>query len=413
LRASGNGVCLQCHAAGKYDSPKHHFHKLGSTGARCVECHMPARTYMVIDARRDHSIRIPRLDLTITIGTPNACNQCHTDKSAQWASDSIKKWYGSTAQGFQSYAEVFHEASEGAPGAFQALTSVAGDADQPAIARATALARMADYAPQPDDPTVHQAVVDPSPLIRRSAAAALSNSDPAASAPVLSSLLADPVRSVRIETADVLAAIDPPSPALERAMHDYVDAQQLNADRPESHLNLAVMFAKQKKLSDAEAQLKQALSLDPSFTPAAVNLADLYRTQHRDAEGETILRTTLLRSPSDPSLLYALGLLMVRQGQKAKALNLLAEAAKGDPDNPHYAFVYAVALNDTGEPAAAIATLETSLKTHPYDRDSLNALIAYLALAGNRKDALEYARRLYELEPGNAQLRDMLSTENP
>ena len=411
LRAPGNSVCLQCHAAGKYDSPKHHFHALGSAGSRCVECHMPTRTYMVIDARRDHSIRIPRPDLTLTLGIPNACNACHNNQSAQWALDSLMKWYGHTPEGFQRYAETFHAASEGAPGALQTLESLAGNADQPAIARATALARMADYAPGADDPTIHRAVADQSSLIRRSAAVALSNSDPTAGAPVLSPLLADPVRSVRIETADVLAALDPPTPALDRAVHEYIDAARLNADRPESHLNLALLLVKRKKLDDAETQLKEALSLDPSFAPAAVNLADLYRMQHRDAEGAAILRDALRHSSSDPALLYALGLVMVRQRQKATALSLLAEAAKGDPGNARYAFVYAVALRDSGENAAAIATLETSLKSHPYDRDSLNAVIAYLAQAGDRKGALEYARRLYQLEPGNPQLRDMLSAE--
>ena len=68
LRAEGNQVCLQCHAAPKYDSARHHFHKLGAGGSRCVECHMPTRTYMVIDVRRDHSIRIPRPDRNYPAG---------------------------------------------------------------------------------------------------------------------------------------------------------------------------------------------------------------------------------------------------------------------------------------------------------------------------------------------------------
>ena len=80
LRATGSGVCLQCHAAKKYDSARHHFHNPGSSGSRCVECHMPARTYMGVDSRRDHSIRIPRPELSIELGVPNACNGCHRDR---------------------------------------------------------------------------------------------------------------------------------------------------------------------------------------------------------------------------------------------------------------------------------------------------------------------------------------------
>ena len=414
LRAEGNRVCLQCHAGNRYDSPRHHFHKLGAAGSRCVECHMPTRTYMVIDARRDHSIRIPRPDLTLRLGTPNPCNQCHVDKSAQWASDSLQKWYGHPPEGFQHYAETFGAAGENAPGAERALGELALNSEQPAIARATAVSRLASYFPSPNEPAVRGAAIDRSALTRRAAAAALSNSDPQASASTLGSLLGDPVRSVRIETAEVLAPLDvraaDPGLAttLEHATQEYVAAQELNADRPESHLDLASLSAKRKDLKEAEAQLKDALSLDPTFVPAAVNLADLYRSLGREADGEATLRTALRDSSSDPALLYALGLSMARQGQHAKALDLLASAASGDPRNARYAYVYAVALNEAGQRSAAINTLERSIKSHPYERDSLTALVIYLDQTHDRRKAVPYARRLLQLEPDNQGLRRML-----
>jgi hypothetical protein len=81
LLVEGNALCAQCHLASKFDSPEHHFHKPDSTGALCISCHMPTNTYMGVDARRDHSMRIPRPDLTVQTGAPNACNACHADKS--------------------------------------------------------------------------------------------------------------------------------------------------------------------------------------------------------------------------------------------------------------------------------------------------------------------------------------------
>src|SRR5262249_9507421 len=292
LRAEGNQVCLQCHAAPKYDSARHHFHKLGAGGPRCAECQMPPGPYMVIDVRRDHSIRIPRPDLTLRVGTPNVCNQCHADKSAQWAADSLKQWYGHTPQGFQRFAETLHAAAQEAPGAERAHEELAADSEQPAIARATAVSRLADYSPAPIEPAVRGAAIDRSALMRRAAAVALSNSDPEGSAAVLGLLLSDPVRSVRIETAEVLAPLDSRAAAprldgrLERAVEEYVAAQELNADRPESHLDLALLSARRKNVAAAEAQLKEALSLDPTFVPAAVNLAGLYRSLGREPDGE-------------------------------------------------------------------------------------------------------------------------------
>ena len=418
VRAIGNNTCMQCHLAKKYDSPKHHFHKIGSAGADCVECHMPTRTYMVVDPRRDHSIRIPRPDLSVKLGTPNACNNCHTDKPAQWALDSVNKWYGHAPKGFQRFAETLDAGSSGAPGAQQSLERLIADREQPAIARATALSMLSPYAPPPTSAVVSIGVSDDSALVRRAAAHALSNSDPVGSANALAPILRDPVRAARIEAAEVLAGLTVDNlPAdvvavLNRATNDYISAQQLNADRPEAHMNLGLLYAKENHLDKAEAELKTALSLDPSFVPAAVNLADLYRGQDRDEEGERVLKDAIRRSPNDASLEHVLGLLMVRQKRSAEGLDLLAAAARIDPGNARYAYVYAVALNGAGQTRAAIETLERSIKAHPYDRDSLAALVNFLEQSGDPAKALTYARRLDELEPENPQVRRMLKELN-
>ncbi len=414
LRASGNNVCMQCHSAEKYDSPKHHFHKTGSAGAQCVECHMPTRTYMVVDRRRDHSIRIPRPDQSVKLGTPNACTECHTGKSAKWALDSVNNWYGHAPMGFQRFAETLDAGSSGAPGAQQSLERLVADREQPAIARATAFSMLAADAPAASDAAVRAGVGDDSALVRRAAARAMSNSDPSASVTALAPLLADPVRAVRIETAEVFAGVPADnlpaatSAALGRATDEYVGAQLLNADRPDAHVNLGLLYAKENHLDKAEAELKTALSLDPSFVPAAVNLADLYRAQHKDEEGERVLKDALVRSPNDASLNHALGLLMVRQHRSAQGLQMLAAAARGAPGNARYVYVYAVALNDAGKTKAAIETLQASLKAHPYDRDSLAALVSFLERAGDTAKALTYARRLGELEPADPQVQQML-----
>jgi len=414
LRAAGNNLCMQCHSAHKYDSPKHHFHKIGSAGAQCAECHMPARTYMVIDARRDHSIRIPRPDLSIKLGTPNACNNCHTDKSAQWASESVNKWYGHPSEGFQRFSQTLQAGSTGAPGAQQSLERLVADREEPAIARAAALSMLAAYAPPPTDSAVRAGVADDSALVRRAAARALSNFAPASSAKALAPLLSDPIRSVRIEAAEVLAGLPADSipqnvsTSFAHASDEYVNAQRLNADRPEAHLNLGLLYARQNHFEKAETELKTALSLDPSFAPAAVNLADLYRAQSRDEEGERVLNDAIGQSPNNASLEHALGLLMVRQKRNAPALELLAAAAHNDPANARYVYVYAVALNDAGKTEAAIKALENSIEAHPYDRDSLAALVTFLEQAGDPTKALTYVQRLEGLEPGNPQVREML-----
>jgi Flp pilus assembly protein TadD len=118
-----------------------------------------------------------------------------------------------------------------------------------------------------------------------------------------------------------------------------------------------------------------------------------------------VLRSALKRSPDNAALLHALGLLLVRQKQKAKAIDMLAAAERLDPENARYAYEYALALNDIGRTTAAINVLEASLKAHPYDRDSLGALVTFLDNAGDSAHALSYAQRLSELDPDNPQVR--------
>ena len=375
---------------------------------------MPTRTYMVIDARRDHSIRIPRPEPSVKLGVPNACNGCHREKSAAWAARTVAKWYGHAPVGFQRFAEALQAGSAGAPGAQKALAQLIADREQPPIARASALALMARYSGPLAAAVVRESVSDVSPLVRRAAARALSNNDSRTSIGTLAPLLRDRVRAVRIEAAEVLAGtptdVMPGGEvaALKRATDEYVAAQVLNAERPEAHLDLALLFAKEKRFAEAKSELTIALSLDPSFAPAAVNLADLDRELGHEADGERVLRDAIARSPDDASLQHALGLLLVRQGYRQEALDRLAAAARLDPANARFVYVYAIALGDAGRTDRALDVLQDNIAGHPYDRDSLAALANLYGSSGNPRKAVVYAKRLADLEPHDAQVRQLI-----
>jgi predicted CXXCH cytochrome family protein len=407
LRAPEGEVCLQCHEAGKYESPKHHFHPLNSRGADCIECHMPATTYMIVDPRHDHGFRVPRPDLSVKLGTPNACNRCHADHSPAWAAKRVEQWYGHTPEGYQRYAEILHDGSTGAPGVVERLLGLAEDKSQPAIARASALARL-DRVPNPRSLSViGRQLRDDDPLVREAAAGALEGAEPQTRFRFLADLLRDRVRAVRIEAARVLADVpaehlmSEQRTALTRGIAEYMAAQRLNADRPEAHLNLAQVHAAQRRFDRAEAALRTALELDPGFVPASVNLADLYRALGRDTEGESVLREALRRSPESAALHHAVGLLRVRQKRMSEALAELKLAVSFDRGNARYAYVYGVALNGVGQAQKAIAMLQSALRQHPFDRDLLFALASIYRDNGQPHKALSYARTLAELEPEN------------
>lgn len=400
LRAPGNAVCAQCHAPGKYDASAHTLHRTGSAGASCAACHMPTRTYMVIDPRHDHSLRIPRPDLSVRLGTPNACNNCHRDKDAGWAAGAIERAFGPQRKGHQRFAQALHAGRTGEPGAAAGLIALAHDAGPPAIARATALEGLSAYLDLAALAAIERSLADADPLVRGAALDALLAAPPAERMRLALQLIEDPVRVVRIKAARVLAIAPLEQlPAerrarIEQGYQAYVASQRANAERPEAHVNLGVFYTERQQFAEAEAEYRAAMRLDPGFAPAYLNLADLFRGLARDADAETVLAEGMKKTAGDGNLVYALALLRVRQGRLAEALPLLAAAVAKRPDDPRFAYVHAVALHDTGRPKESIAALRAALARFPYNVELLQAAATYAGEAGDRAAAAGYARRL-------------------
>ena len=272
LRAPDDGVCGQCHASDKYASVAHHRHEGASPPLGCASCHMPARTYMGVDRRHDHSFRIPRPDLSVKFSTPNACNDCHTDKTPQWASSSIESWHGPNRKGFQSYAGGLHAAWTGRADAASLLAEIAADRQAPAIARASALTELGPRVSPSNVDLARKGLTDPDPMVRIGALDMLEGMPVAQRWPLASPLLTDAVQGVRIRAASLLASV--PTAQLNptdrqrfgRAADEFIAAQKLNADRPEARSMLGSFYAQRGATADAETEYKAALRLEPDNT---------------------------------------------------------------------------------------------------------------------------------------------------
>jgi predicted CXXCH cytochrome family protein len=405
LRAPGNAVCTQCHSAAKYDGPAHTLHAAGSTGAQCAACHMPTRNYMGIDARHDHSIRIPRPDLSVKLETPNSCTDCHRNRSASWAAAAIEHAFGPERKGFQTFGATLHDGRIGAPDAVAELTALAIDPQAPGIVRATAVADLRPYLSAAAMSALDAAVADPDPMVRGAALDTLLVAPPQQRLSLALGLIEDPSAIVRTKAARALAIIpDQGGDAamraqLDRGFAEYIASQRANADRPEAHLNLGLFYAERRNPEQSEAEYRAAIALQTDFVPAYVNLADLYRAYGRDADAETTLTAGLQSVPGNADLNHALGLLRVRQKRVADALPLLEAAMRADLDNPRYAYVYGIALHDSGRQKLGIAVLEQSLALHPRNPELLSALAAYARDGGDTKRAEAYSKRLTDIAP--------------
>ncbi|MDH5176897.1 MAG: multiheme c-type cytochrome [Gammaproteobacteria bacterium] len=408
LRAPGNAVCAQCHEPAKYDVAAHHHHQAETAGAQCANCHMPQNTYMVIDPRRDHSMRVPRPDESVQLGVPNACNSCHTDRDARWAAKAVRGWLGRDAAGYQTFAAAFHDAEAGQPAALQRLGAIAADTAQPPIVRASALARLAGSGHFTRD-FAQSTAQDPSPLVRLATVQLADVMPPEIRPDVVGPLLNDPTRAVRIEAARSLAGAHSRLPQellprWQQAAQEYVATLEYTADRPESRVALGGFKAALGEPDAAQRLFAEAIRMDPEFVPAYVNAADLLRTQGRDTEAAELLQQGLQRVPMSATLHHALGLARVRLQQPALALGSLKRAVELDPGTPRYTYVYAVALHSGGAVHEAIGRLQEALRRWPYDRDLLMALTSFQLESGRRQDAQATARKLVAAYPEDPQV---------
>jgi hypothetical protein len=344
LKFEGNALCLQCHRADAYDTKEHHFHKKTvdgrpSDGALCVKCHMPERPYMVIDERADHSLRIPRPDLSQTIGTPNACSQggCHDDKPLQWSVDAYTKWYGQAKK--PHYGTILFTGREGRPGAFDQLTRLAGDQLYPAIVRATAVSLFRNYPVADTAPAIALAMADPEGLVRLTALTNLIPREPRETVELVAPLLSDPLRAVRMQAAVVLA--DTPDSMLEpyqrearaKGLAEYRRAMEHSLDFAFAGHNLGNLAARLGDMGTAEKYYRTAIAIDELFYPAKANLAVILNSEGRNDEAEALLRSILDSDPEQYETAYSLGLLLAEMGRYDEAESYLARAAAGMPDH--------------------------------------------------------------------------------
>ena len=376
LHIEGNSLCIGCHDPGSYDLPAHHHHVSGTKGASCIECHMVSRTYMGVDPRRDHSFRVPRPDLSMRIGTPNACTGCHEDEDAIWAAQKVVEWFPDGRSDDFHWGEALHAARRGAPVAPELIRMVLEDEKTAAIVRATVMAELTPFLDRSNVDLLQNGFFDPDPMVRRQATLALDGIGLQDTHLILIDMLSDSSLIVRTVAAELLSPIetqiasDPDGAGrlFSKALAEYISIQRVHADRPESHVNLGSLAMRRGKIEEAVEYFKEALRRTPSFGPASVNLADALRTLDRDAEGIVVLRKAIEKVADDAGLHHALGLALVRVGEKEDALPSLKQAVQLSPESPRYALVHAVALKDSGETQLAIEALQAALLIHPEDR---------------------------------------------
>lgn len=318
-KLEGNTLCTQCHnPAGRedfptlprkmYDSMVHHFHPAESEGAQCVNCHMPARNYMVIDDRRDHSFKIPRPDLSEKIATPNACNQCHRDKSPQWAANEIQQRYPEGRSTRPHFAEVFATARS-KPGFSTglALLELALNRIEPGIIRASAIDHLYRYLPgqKISDKQLQTLLKDDEPLVRSATVKLMRNAYPDRLLNMAVPLLTDKNRTVRMEVTMGLLSTNPgriPDQSkanFKKAVAELQASLKSRTDYPENQMVLGGLALTMRNLPAASAAFQTAVSMDPQLVPAWRMLIRIAALEGNQDQARKALQKALTHNPGN------------------------------------------------------------------------------------------------------------------
>jgi predicted CXXCH cytochrome family protein len=419
LKIEGNDLCLSCHRADTYDTPDHHFHKKiyqgkQSLGDDCIHCHMPQSVYMGIDLRADHSIRIPRPDLSQSFQTPNACNAkgCHGDKSLEWTNQQMGKWYGQKKR--PHFGQTIALGRQGNPEGLDSLILLSKDILFPGIVRATALSLLAAYPSQKSYAALEAALADPDGLVRQTAISTINLLQFDKDAALIFPLLYDPVKAVRIQAALGVASIKnlkltkPQEKVFNQAMAEYIAAMEYAADFPSGRYNLALMYQAQGKTDKAISFYEQSIKIDNLFFPAKNNLAMLYNAKGENEKAVALFVQILQKNPQMYDIAYSLGLLLVEEKKYNEAVVYLQRAAIGLPDRARIQYNLGLLLQYLKKDNAAEKMLLKAVSLDPGSFDFLFALADHYIKRGLPDNAALVANKMIELFPDNKTGYDIL-----
>jgi tetratricopeptide (TPR) repeat protein len=419
LHREGNDLCLQCHLAESYDTPTHHFHKKEhegkpSKGHLCVKCHMPGTTYMGIDYRPDHSIRIPRPDLSVTLNVPNSCStkDCHADKGINWVNENYTKWYGKARK--PHYGEILAMGRTAAPEYMEKLTRLAEDTLYPPIVRATALALLNRYPREKTEPVFTRALEDENSLIRHTAIRNLNHLTPETRIKLLEPKLYDKVKGVRIEAASALAAVQPEKlrpddrKTFQHVLQEYRQAMEYNSDFAPQRYNLGNLEAALGQTDTAISYYRQALQIDNQLYQAKVNLAMQLNGKGQNAEAANLLRQVVNEQPDIHEVAYSLGLLLAEMGNYHDASKFLGKAADGMPTYSRPRYNQALALLKLQKWEEGERALLQALTQEPENREYFLTLINLYLNFRMVDKARNTAKWILESVPDHQQAKELL-----
>jgi predicted CXXCH cytochrome family protein len=404
LIAEGNALCMNCHDS-RYNTREHHFHEIETESSQCISCHMPMKTFMGNDHRRDHSFRVPRPDQSVVFETPNTCTSCHKGKSDKWAANAIRKWYGPT--------RAYHFSDDLLPGSLLTYKSEAhllklvGDTLQPEIARATAAHYLGSIQTPGSANGLLGAIADKKPLVRFHALRSLENFQSEWWIQKAVPALSDPVRAVRIAAADLFHQLPAEMiPTNARSVYQAANAENkkylhYQTDFAVGNVMLADYELQENDHLNAISHYIRGLKKDSLMNYARLNLGAAYNSIGKNQEALKTLKDASVIDPKNERIYYNLGLLYYEMGDASAAMKSFQKCVLLNSTNAGLYYNYSLLLQEQGQPKKAEEIL---LKGYSINPQAIKVNYALAVLYANQNafsKARAHAEILRKLDPDN------------
>jgi len=428
-----NDACTSCHQDKGENLEEHTLHEAGSPGSVCINCHVPTREYVGRFLRSDHSFRPPMPEATIKFGSPNACNQCHDDKTPEWANKIVKERKDPHYQEETLYwAQLIKEARDADWSRLDEMLAIINENKYNEVV-VTSFIRLLAGCPEEKkwDTVINALTTNKSPLVRSAAASTLSANYSEKARNALVAAANDDYRLVRVSSALSLTGFpeehlsSEDSLTMAKATNEYLNSLVARPDDWSSHynkgifyqnrgntqkaldsyetaarlypeaimplINSSVLYSYTGNTAKAEENLKKAIEVDPDNEAANLNLGLLLAEQNKMQEAEKALLKTLEANPEQAVAAYNLSVISSQRSTR-EAVKYAEIAYKARPEEPKYAYTLAYFLMQNGQKDRAVQILKKLINDHPL---YLSA-VSFLADIYMKDNKIEEARKLYE-----------------
>jgi tetratricopeptide (TPR) repeat protein len=415
LPVENNQMCMVCHqstgvnGATPIDPVSHGNHAPGSIGNRCVECHMPERTYMARDPRRDHGFHSPDPFLSHELGVPNACSNCHKEEGLEWVKTQYEQWYGESDERkkVRERARIVDAAYKGDVTVVDQLLELieASDID---IWRASyaQMALMLNPTPKTVERLLPYLYSD-SYLIRSAVLNGLMNFP--GFEPQIRKLLNDPSRLVRVDAAWYLRNELNPDSTQWKELMQYMN---YTADQPGGALRMSEFHAGNEDLDKATEWMDKAIDWDRTSFDARLAKAFLMNRFGKQDEAIAVFEEAYKRFPENASPLFYMALIYVEKGDMDTAEEYLKKSVEIDPGMDRAWYNLGLLENQKGRIQAALANLDKAIEVNPDHPDYLytkcTIFLQYRRTEELRTTVEKLVENFPEYAPG-LQLKRMIS----